>query len=65
MWTYPSPEELTAYHEARVAQTLREISGRRARASRIHPVRRWVGRRLVRLGVLVAADPTLRPARSL
>ena len=30
MWTYPAPEELTAYHEARVAQTLREISDRRA-----------------------------------
>ena len=65
MWTYRTPEEWAAYHAGRVAETRRAMRGRHLRNSRIHPVRRWVGHRLVRLGVLVAADPTMRPARSL
>ena len=28
------------------------------------PVRRWIGRRLVRLGIRLAADPTMRPVRA-
>jgi len=65
MWTYRTPEEWNAYHEGRVAETRRETRGRRVRSSRVHPARRWIGRQLVRVGVLVAADPSLRPARSL
>jgi hypothetical protein len=28
------------------------------------PVRRWIGRQLVRLGAWVASEPTMRPARA-
>jgi hypothetical protein len=28
------------------------------------PVRRWIGRQLVRLGAWMAAEPTMRPARA-
>ena len=28
------------------------------------PVRRWIGRQLVRLGAWVAAEPAMRPARA-
>ena len=28
------------------------------------PVRRWVGRQLVRAGTRLAAEPTMRPARA-
>lgn len=64
MWTYRTPEEWTAYLEGRAAQAVRDTRAMRV-SSRIHPVRRWVGHRLVRLGALVASDPNLRPARSL
>jgi hypothetical protein len=29
-----------------------------------HIVRRWIGRRLVRLGAWIAAEPAMRPARA-
>ena len=29
-----------------------------------HPVRRWIGRGLVRLGAWIAAEPAMRPARA-
>lgn len=29
-----------------------------------HPVRRWIGRQLVRLGSRLANEPTMRPARA-
>ena len=28
------------------------------------PIRRWIGRRLVRAGVWLAAEPTMSPARA-
>ena len=28
------------------------------------PVRRWIGRNLVRIGARLAGDPTMRPARA-
>ena len=65
MWTYRTPEEWTAYLEGRAAQAVRDTRGMPVRSSRIHPVRRWLGHGLVRLGALVAADPAMRPARSL
>jgi len=63
VWIHPTPRDLVAYHEARVAQLRREIHGRPASGRR--PVRRWVGHQLVRVGAQLAADPSLRPARSL
>jgi len=47
-----------------VAQLRREIH-RSGPARDSRPVRRWVGRQLVRAGEKLAADPTMRPARSL
>jgi hypothetical protein len=65
VWIHPTPKDVVAYHESRVAQLRREIRGaRRARPDR-RPVRRWVGRQLVRVGTRLAADPSLRPVRSL
>ncbi|MGH2455863.1 MAG: hypothetical protein ACRDHD_06360 [Candidatus Limnocylindria bacterium] len=64
MWIHPTPEDVTAFHEARVAQLRREIHGGGPASSR-RTVRRWVGRQLVRVGARLAADPSLRPARSL
>jgi hypothetical protein len=29
-----------------------------------HPIRRWIGRGLVRLGAWIAAEPAMRPARA-
>ena len=62
MWIHPTPQDLVEHHEARVAQLRRVIHGRRPASER--PVRRWVGRQLVRVGERLAADPSLRPARS-
>ncbi|HSM38904.1 MAG TPA: hypothetical protein VK838_06175 [Candidatus Limnocylindrales bacterium] len=64
VWIHPTPSDLVDSHEIRVAQLRREIHGRRpARDER--PLRRWVGRQLVRAGEKLAADPSLRPVRSL
>ncbi len=59
----PMPQDLLSVNDARVAQLRREMEVLRAhRSSR--PVRRWLGRLLVRLGRRLAAEPSLRPARS-
>lgn len=64
VWIHPTPQDLVRENEIRVAQLRREIHSRGpARDGR--PVRRWVGRQLVRAGEKLAADPTMRPARSL
>lgn len=63
MWIHPTPEGLAEHHEIRVAQLRREIHGRKPAPER--PLRRWVGRQLVRVGTRLAADPSLRPVRSL
>jgi len=64
VWIHPTPADLVRDTEIRVAQLRREIHGRGpVRGER--PVRRWVGRQLVRAGEKLAADPTMRPARSL
>jgi len=63
VWIHPTPEDLVEHNEIRVAQLRREIHGRSASGRR--PVRRWVGRQLMRVGAQLAADPSLRPARSL
>jgi hypothetical protein len=61
---HPAPRDLVRAHEDRVAQLRREIHVMRAARSGRRPVRRWVGRQLVRVGARLAADPPLRPARS-
>jgi hypothetical protein len=59
----PMPQDLLSVNDARVAQLRHEMEALQAhRSSR--PVRRWVGRQLVRLGRRLAAEPSLRPARS-
>jgi hypothetical protein len=66
VWIHPTPEDVVRHHEIRVAQLRREIHGRRSRkAASERPLRRWVGRQLVRVGTRLAADPSLRPVRSL
>ena len=71
---HPIHRDLVREDEMRVAQMRRDIHGshprrdfrrRAAMAGSEHPVRRWVGRQLVRAGERLAADPSLRPARSL
>ena len=64
VWINPTPSELVRESEIRVAQLRREIHGR-GPARDTRPMRRWVGRQLVRAGEKLAADPTMRPARSL
>jgi hypothetical protein len=62
---HPTPQDLVGHHEDRVAQLRREIHGRgAAKPASERPLRRWVGRQLVRAGERLAADPSLRPARS-
>ncbi len=65
VWTHPTPQDLAEQHEVRVAQLRREIHGLPGGRPDRRPVRRWVGRQLVRVGERLAADPSLRPARSL
>ncbi|HET6379451.1 MAG TPA: hypothetical protein VFH63_00240 [candidate division Zixibacteria bacterium] len=68
MWIHPTPEGLTEHHEERVAHlrlVIHGVPGQRPHVVRRRPVRRWVGRQLVRVGERLAADPSLRPVRSL
>jgi hypothetical protein len=62
--SHPTAREVRTHHEARVAQLRREIHGTRGVHPKPHPMRRWVGRQLVRAGTALAADPSRRPARS-
>jgi hypothetical protein len=63
VWIHPTPQDVVEQHEVRVAQLRREIHQPVSMPSE-RPVRRWVGRQLVRAGERLAADPSLRPARS-
>jgi hypothetical protein len=65
VWIHPTPQDFVRENEIRVAQLRREIHARGERSRDGRPVRRWVGRQLVRAGEKLAADPTMRPARSL
>ena len=60
----PSPNDLVRANEEHVVQLHREIHPAHASVLR-RPLRRWVGRQMVRLGARLAADPSLKPARSL
>jgi hypothetical protein len=62
VWIHPTQDMVEGY-ESRVAQMRSEIHGQRPARPR-RPVRRWVGRQLVRVGTRLAADPSLRPVRS-
>jgi hypothetical protein len=64
VWIHPT-QDVVARYESRVAQLRREIHGPRHARPEPRPVRRWVGRQLVRVGHRLAADPSLRPVRSL
>jgi hypothetical protein len=64
VWIHPTPQDLADHHEDRVTQLRREIHAPGRRPASERPVRRWVGRQLVRAGERLAADPSLRPARS-
>jgi hypothetical protein len=61
----PMPQDLVSVNEAHVAQLRHEIRARGNHRSERRPVRRWVGRLLVRMGQRLAAEPSFRPARSL
>jgi hypothetical protein len=65
VWNPMTPKDVVAYHESRVAQLRREIHGPRRPRPEQRNVHRWVGRHLVRVGHKLAADPSLRPVRSL
>lgn len=67
--------ELSANHRLRLARALREADHRSAHDARLarraagahpprSPLRRTLGRSLVRLGERLAAEPPLEPARS-
>jgi hypothetical protein len=59
----PSPNDLVRDNDERVSQLRRELYPEHASVQR-RPLRRWVGRQMVRIGVRLAADPSLKPARS-
>ena len=59
----PSPKDLVRANEEHVAQLRRELYPAQASVPR-RWLRRWVGRQMVRIGVRLAADPSLKPARS-
>ena len=65
MWIHPTPKDVLAYHEELVVQLHNEIHGPRGARPERRSVRHWVGRQLVRVGTKLAADPSLRPVRSL
>ena len=65
MWIHPTPKNVVAYHEELVAQLHHQIHGSSAPRPERRQVRRWVGRQLVRVGTRLAADPSMRPVRSL
>ena len=52
--------QMASEREAQLRRTSLPVARDRSR----RPVRRWVGRQLVRLGAWVAAEPTMRPARA-
>jgi hypothetical protein len=63
VWIHPT-QDVVEHYESRVAQLRHEIHGPRRIRHEQRPVRRWVGRQLIRAGAKLAADPSLRPVRS-
>ena len=61
MLTYTAVRHVTSERQARLRGTPLLV---RSERSRPRPVRRWVGRQLVRTGAWLANDPTMRPARA-
>jgi len=62
---HPTPRDLMAANDERVARLRRELYLAPADRGNERRMRRWVGRQLVRVGTRIAADPTLRPVRPL
>jgi hypothetical protein len=59
------PTAFRSVHADRVAQQRFDLQAARSVPSR-RPVRRWIGRQLMRAGMRLAADPARwRPVRSL
>lgn len=52
--------ELMKVHAQALVTDLRGTMSTTRRRGRLFPVRRWAGRRLIRLGSLIAAEPALR-----
>lgn len=61
MLTDTAVRHVASEREARLRRT-RLLTGRERAQSR--PIRRWVGRQLVRTGTWLANDPTMRPVRA-
>jgi hypothetical protein len=61
MLTHTAVRHVASERQARLSRTPLLVA--RARPER-RPVRRWVGRQLVRTGTWLANDPTMRPARA-
>jgi hypothetical protein len=60
MLSYTAVRLVASEREARLRRTPLLVARRR----RPYPVRRWVGRQLVRTGAWLANDPTMRPVRA-
>ena len=65
MLIQPTSRELRRAYEDHVRRLRAEIHGPHGHRSLERPLRRWVGRQLVRVGSHLAADPSWRPVRSL
>ena len=59
MLSYTAVRLVASEREARLRRTPLLVARRRP-----YPVRRWVGRQLVRTGAWLANDPTMRPVRA-
>jgi hypothetical protein len=57
------PRYVRGEHERRMTALRRGPRTARRHPAR-RPVRRWVGRQMIRLGRRMVVDPSLRPARS-
>jgi hypothetical protein len=64
MMIQPNSREFRRAYEEHVRRLRCEIHAPRGEGSST-PVRRWIGRQLVRVGSRLADDPSMQPVRSL
>jgi hypothetical protein len=62
---FSCPPDPVSVNDRRVEELRRQLYPVRATIGDRHRVRRWIGLKLVRLGVRLATDPPLRPVQSL
>jgi hypothetical protein len=63
---HPSQTMLVAARQAEIRAEIESVRiSRLARRPRRTSVRRSLGRRIIRIGARLAADPSLRPARTI